>query len=73
MRIGRDGAGHGTWDTASGMYPHAPERLNERCGRRASPNHVLLALLLLHFERESAAQNALRTAVHTDRFWPPIT
>lgn len=38
-----------------------PQRLDESGGRLASPDHVLLPLLLLHLQREPAAQDALHT------------
>ncbi len=37
----------------------APQTLDERGRRHPAPDHVLLALLLLHLQREARAQDAL--------------
>ena len=37
-----------------------PEALYERCGGHAPPDHVLLALLLLNFQGEAGAEDALQ-------------
>lgn len=37
----------------------APERLDERGSRLAAPDHMLLALLLLHLQREAGAEDSL--------------
>lgn len=41
----------------------APQRLDQCGGRLPAADHVFLALLLLHFEREAAAQDALHPSV----------
>ena len=49
------GRGHGM--LVGGVAP--PQTLDELGGGLPAPDHVLLALLLLHFERQPGTQNAL--------------
>ena len=59
---GNDGTARGE---ATSRRTHAPGALDEQRSRRPPPNHMLLPLVRLHFEREPAAQNALRQPIQS--------
>lgn len=67
MRTEHSTAPHSTANLSE-RDANSPGALDERGGRRAPADHVLLPLVRLHFEREAAAQNALHTPEHTMRW-----
>lgn len=50
-------SGHTHGVLVGGVAP--PQRLDQRCSRLTSPNHMFLTLLLLNFERKTRAQYSL--------------